>query len=513
MGNQQQLPVDENNYKYYSEKDITNLISRMMLKRNQPTFSETINFNDATLSLDDEFVGGYNLKGGNYKFGNKSEVLICTKTPCYSLDIGKVYDCNKEIAQIPGNTLKHNTYMFDALNLTLEINVLNNKEQREIEPLEMNNLEFGIPMSNESLEKKMDDEFHFIQSTIAMIIRNCMILIGDFKLNVILHINQLPTTIPKLIKNITRKASTTVTDEMVNKILNIQIVNKPIPGQDSYINRTSYITTTKDEMKIQAQNFINGQTNKLHIKTDSSEHQIFMDVIKLVAKKRIALDIPLTYGNEYGVGETPISELNKIFVYIDKNQYYPNFVSFVKLAEQYPSITFVISLSDGAENPYRNDKTDQEVFVPIREQYKEKIEEATKKHSNLIVLKKDQAIIQHIKSENIDKIYLIETVKAIPHTQLSNDIKKTSQSLQKKPSIALIFGSESEGTSIEIMEFLNEPVNLDRVQNLIINSYSPYLRKYGASDKRAPSDCTKDAIQSYSLNLSSCVATILATFN
>jgi hypothetical protein len=58
MGNQQQLPVDENNYKQYSEKEITNLISRMMLKRNKPTFSETINFNDATLSLDDEFVGG-----------------------------------------------------------------------------------------------------------------------------------------------------------------------------------------------------------------------------------------------------------------------------------------------------------------------------------------------------------------------------------------------------------------------------------------------------------------------
>jgi hypothetical protein len=493
MGNQQQLPVDENNYKYYSEKDITNLIRRMMLKRNQQNFSETLNFNDETLSLDDEFVGGYNLKGGNYKFGNKSEVLICTKTPCYSLDIGQVYDCNKEIATIPGTKLKHNTYMFDALNLTLEINVLNNKEQREIE--------FGIPMSDESLEKKMDDEFNFIQSTIAMIIRNCMILIGDFKLNVILHINQLPIGIARLIKNITRKASTTVTDEMVNKILNIQIVNK-----------TSFIKTTDDEKKIQAQNFINGQTNKLHIKTDSSEHQIFMDVIKLVAKKRIALDIPPT-NDEYGKGETPISELNKIFVYIDKNQYYPNFVSFVKLAEQYPSITFVISLSDGDENPYSNDKTAKKEFVPIRIQYEEKIEEATKKHSNLIVLKKDQTIIQHITRENIDKIYLIETVEAIPHTQLSNDIINTSQKLGKKPSIALIFGSESEGTSIQIMDFLKEPANLPKVQNLIINSYSPYLRKYGASDKRAPKDCMKDAIQSYSLNLSSCVATILATFN
>jgi hypothetical protein len=289
---------------------------------------------------------------------------------------------------------------------------------------------------------------------IASLVRNVTILIGHFTL--ILTIYNTISVEKKLIKHIQRYCAKNVSFETLRHIIRFNIM--PISKLELHD-----LKQTSDELiETMYSNFINGTNDKINIVITQSCETMYNDLLKYFAIKRLYMD-----------KATMIKcNVHQKIIYIDGLTYVPNAVNLFQIADKNPQITFYVRVSDSDSR----DKIKEIIIAKNIHQI-----------SN---------IIEHCKSiiEPDTKIYAVETINAMPHTQLGDDILKTNP---KK--IVFIFGCEGGGIMHEVLKFAHSYPNN---QNILIRSYSPYFHENSDNGQS----------QNYSMNLVSCIITILATF-
>jgi tRNA(Leu) C34 or U34 (ribose-2'-O)-methylase TrmL len=165
---------------------------------------------------------------------------------------------------------------------------------------------------------------------------------------------------------------------------------------------------------------------------------------------------------------------SNVTIVIENIQYMSNIMTLFELTNLYSHFNFVIKLN------LHDDNNRARIF------------ETYNKKTNVIFIDDINEYILSLPDDN--RIYMVETVNAINHTDIHHDMQ-----INNFTQSTFIFGSESFGMSNKLMDIISKKTNK---QNVIIESKSPIFFERNNM-----------MIQSYSLNLISTVSTILSLFD
>jgi hypothetical protein len=295
---------------------------------------------------------------------------------------------------------------------------------------------------------------------IAGIIRNVTILIGHFTLN--LTVYNTVSIEKKLLKYIHRYSAKDVSSDALQKIIKFNII--PISAE-SKLELQKLKQTSNELITTMFSNFINGTSDKIDIVVTEFGGILYDDLLKYFALKRLHMDNAILVD----------SKCHQIFICVDGLTYVPNAVKLCQISEKYPDFTFFVRVSE-------SDSSEQVKQIIIAKN-----------------IHQVSSIAEHCKSivDAYTKIYLVETINALPHTKLGDDVLKTNPKR-----IVFMFGSECFGVTDECLQFVNSHSNS---QNILIRSNSPYFHENNHSNHIR--------MQNYSMNLTSCIITVLAGFS